>query len=128
MADCMLPASEDEDLVYAMRCGAFVKIGYSKHIRKRLTQIRSCNPRQAHLVGTVKGDVGDEHMLHLHLNQDHYRGEWFRYEGFAQLAVQKFGELETATEVIEWLEAERAKLLEKSKLAQAKAKAGEEWT
>jgi len=122
----LLAASEDHPgFVYAMRCGAFVKIGFSKHVKKRLNQIKSCNPREVHLAGTVVGDVGDEYMLHLCLNRDHYRGEWFRYENFALMAVQKFKELETAKEVIEWLESERERLLKNSKEARAKIESGE---
>lgn len=125
MADQLLSPDEDPGDVYAMKCAGFVKIGWSTQVNRRLNQIRSCNPRPVHLMGTVKGDVGDEHDLHLVLRQEHYRGEWFRYQGFTLMAVEKFKEFETAKEIIDWLDSERKRLLAQAKDVQAKIKSGE---
>lgn len=116
---------DPEGFVYAMKCTSFVKIGWSTQVDRRLNQIRSCNPREVHLLGTVRGTVGDEYMLHLVLRQEHYRGEWFRHQGFTEMAIQKFKEFETAKEVIQWLQDERERLLDKSKDVQSKIASGE---
>lgn len=79
----LLKAREAADLglIYAIRCEAFVKIGWTQKLRNRQSQIQACNPFKLKLLGTISGNVGDERHLQLVLERYKERGEWFAYTG-----------------------------------------------
>ena len=70
--------------IYFMRCGRFIKIGYSLEPSQRCATIQSCNPVPVVLVGVeCVSQVSwfrREQDLHAQFAALHVRGEWFRAE------------------------------------------------
>jgi len=66
--------------VYFLRCAStgLVKIGTSRNVASRLSQIQSDSPGKIALVGLEPGGVERERALHAHFAADRERGEWFR--------------------------------------------------
>jgi len=69
--------------VYIMRCAEACKIGYSKHPRKRLSDIQSCCPFQVTIAAvfplkneTAARDV--ERACHNQFDWGRMNGEWFQ--------------------------------------------------
>lgn len=71
--------------VYFMRCGPYIKIGYSVNPRTRLSQLRS-DPTKCpadidrstiELVQTEPGGRNREYQLHQQFKHLHHFGEWF---------------------------------------------------
>ncbi len=61
-----LPETEEpQGEVYVIQCEDYVKIGWSKTVKRRFNQISSCNPFPVKLLGSVPGTVSDEGYLHL---------------------------------------------------------------
>lgn len=67
--------------VYAVRSGDFVKIGWSKNPRRRITKMSTDSPHPCLLVGCTPGSKADEAAAHELLNAHHSHREWYRYEG-----------------------------------------------
>lgn len=72
--------------VYFVRCGAYVKIGHAKDIRKRLQEIGACCPEPLALLHHVacpdaRARLALECAFHRQFDAEHYRGEWFRDRG-----------------------------------------------
>jgi hypothetical protein len=63
-------------VVYYMRIGNRVKIGFTTNLSQRLTQI---NPEE--LMATEPGDTGLEQRRHGQFRELRTHGEWFRLEG-----------------------------------------------
>lgn len=63
--------------LYMIRVGAFVKIGVSTDVQRRLKDIESTCPYDAELVYFGKGEAGDEKLWHDIFKHRHHRGEWF---------------------------------------------------
>ena len=73
-------------LVYFLRCGPYVKIGYSVHPRTRLNQLRNgddtkcpegIDRKSIALVTTEPGGRNREYELHQQFKHLHHWGEWF---------------------------------------------------
>lgn len=56
-----------------------IKLGCSKHPRKRMQELQVGNPNRLHLILQRKGDRLDEKRLHHMLSVHHLSGEWFEY-------------------------------------------------
>jgi len=59
----------------------YVKIGFSKNPKKRLSDLQVANPKELVLIGMIELDQVGEKMIHKYLkeNTDAYvRGEWFK--------------------------------------------------
>ena len=58
----------------------FVKIGFTKNINKRLSQLQTSSPVKLEVLHLIEGNVGLEKELHQKFK--HYRtsGEWFNYD------------------------------------------------
>lgn len=54
-----------------------IKIGYTRNINKRLSQLQTANPEKLHLRLTIPGTFGTEKVLHDYLKPIHIRGEWY---------------------------------------------------
>jgi hypothetical protein len=66
----------NEPVVYYMRIGDRIKIGYSSSLRKRLESI---NPEE--LLAVEAGGMRREAERHAQFGHLRTHGEWFRYEG-----------------------------------------------
>ena len=63
--------------IYAIRCGDYVKIGWSTDPIARLGKINTDNPLPCELVGTLVGTEADEKLAHASLSHWRVSGEWF---------------------------------------------------
>ncbi len=65
--------------VYIVKCDKYYKIGYTKRLGSRITQLRVGNPFPIELIHNV--EVADaenlEGLLHEAVEKYLYRGEWF---------------------------------------------------
>lgn len=84
-----LPAgsSSVRGVIYFIRCGDFVKIGYAKNPKQRLAALQVGNPHDLELIGTLPLAPGRELMLHHLLQDHHHRGEWFRWNETVQKMI-----------------------------------------
>lgn len=70
-------------VVYFIRCGEFVKIGYTRgeDAKSRLQSLQTGNPQALELLATAIGDMSDERALHKEFDEYRTAGEWFRNTG-----------------------------------------------
>lgn len=67
--------------IYAVRCGDFVKIGWSLDPIRRTVKINSDNPMPCTLLGYYEGTKAEERAAQKSLAAHHSHSEWFRFEG-----------------------------------------------
>lgn len=66
--------------VYFIRCGEFIKIGFSTDPRRRLADIQSHMPHDAELLLAFAASEKVERQLHRKFGAMRHRNEWFRAE------------------------------------------------
>lgn len=54
-----------------------IKIGYSKDVRKRLSEIQTTSPHELTILTTCEGGIEMEKELHHKFSNSYIRGEWF---------------------------------------------------
>jgi hypothetical protein len=79
-------------VVYFLRCGNFVKIGYSYDPRKRIEKIQIWSPHDCELMGIAAGGPALEKTLHKEFSADRHRGEWFRLTDRLLAEIQRLCE------------------------------------
>ena len=71
--------SETEEVVYFVRCGENVKIGYSNgRLKKRLAQLQTGNPTKLSLEWFVRGNRMTEWQIHFEQQHKRVNGEWYK--------------------------------------------------
>jgi len=70
------PSVQNLDVVYFMRLGDLIKIGYTTNLRQRVSSI---NPEE--VLATEPGGRARERELHKRFAALRVHGEWFRHEG-----------------------------------------------
>lgn len=66
--------------IYAIEAdNGLVKIGYTDHLKNRLSQLRANNCLPLTPLGYARGTVEQEADLHILLDGEHVRGEWFKF-------------------------------------------------
>lgn len=75
--------------VYVIRAGNAVKIGYSRRVDVRLTEIQALNHERCDLLATIPATHRVERMIHNLLKADRIRGEWFHYSPRVMEAVDQ---------------------------------------
>lgn len=58
----------------------FVKIGFTKNIHKRLSQLQTSSPVKLEVLHLIEGDVNLEKKLHLLFGNLVVSGEWFTFD------------------------------------------------
>ena len=60
--------------------GQFIKIGFSRNVAQRLTQLDTIQPKPFTVrpLGWIPGTLQTEHFLHEQFAEDRAEGEWFR--------------------------------------------------
>lgn len=79
--------------VYFLRCGDFVKIGYSAFPNIRINHLRTATPYQVELIGKLAGTMAHEKALHRYFADVRHsrRQEWFRLtDGIRDIAVNGY--------------------------------------
>ena len=69
------------DLVYFLKAGPFVKIGYTNSLRTRLNDLQVGCPYEQELIATLPGDRALEFKVHRLAGQYRARAEWFHFKG-----------------------------------------------
>ena len=64
-------------MVYFIRQDAAVKIGYTKQIKYRLSELQVSNPNELTVLLLIKGGIKLEQELHKRFVDDKIRGEWY---------------------------------------------------
>lgn len=63
--------------IYFIRSGEFVKIGKSRHWKKRMANMQVGSPHTVVPLLVLIGPAKLEGQLHKRFRASHYRGEWF---------------------------------------------------
>ena len=71
---------KENEVVYFVKAGDFIKIGYTCDVQARMSQIQTSNPNEVDLLFTVKTDDARklEQDLHNKYRKQNVRGEWFQ--------------------------------------------------
>jgi hypothetical protein len=64
-------------VIYFVRSGDAVKIGYADQPDKRIPTLRTANPNALVVLGVMDGTMTDEQELHQRFAAHRLRGEWF---------------------------------------------------
>jgi len=67
-------------MIYAIRSGEFVKLGYSVDPQERISSISTMAPVECILLGVQEGTVRTERKLHQQFSNLRVNGEWFKAE------------------------------------------------
>ena len=67
----------DPSVVYMVYCAGKVKIGITRDILRRLSQLRHGSPNPMSLIWLIHGDKRTEQALHKRFSEVRQRGEWF---------------------------------------------------
>ena len=65
------------DRVYFMRAGEAIKIGVTRNLKQRRSEIQTSNSQDVHMIGALVGGRHLEEILHHRFREHHIRGEWF---------------------------------------------------
>ena len=79
-------------MIYFIRQGKFIKIGYSVNPNERIKDLQTGSPVKLHLQATMEGCFKTEKGLHKLFEHLKSKGEWFRYtdemKNFIRVAKQ----------------------------------------
>ena len=64
-------------MIYFIKCGDFVKIGYSKSVEKRLKSLQTANPNQLEIISSFDGNRKEEEHIHYRFRKFKVSGDWF---------------------------------------------------
>lgn len=65
-------------MIYVIKSGDKLKVGYTQNLEKRLISYRTHNPH-IELITTMAGERKLEQGMHKHLAKYRVEGEWFEY-------------------------------------------------
>lgn len=88
----MLIGSQYSEVVYAIRCGEFVKYGSSTDVLSRFRSIATSTPYDVELIGIWEVDHSlskFEATIHQTLREDHHKREWFVYRDWHSAKIEK---------------------------------------
>lgn len=73
---------QGEKVVYVLRSGEHAKVGYTSHLRKRVSEIQTGNPMPVLVEAYFKGSITDESDLHRRLRSIGLsrQGEWYAWD------------------------------------------------
>lgn len=74
-----LIVGQAQGFVYFMRCGDWVKIGFSLEPMGRVAHLHTNQPHEISAVVIVRGTREDERRAHAAVKSERLRGEWFNY-------------------------------------------------
>jgi DNA-binding XRE family transcriptional regulator len=64
-------------MVYFIKQGDYVKIGFTNRFKTRLTQLQVSSPIRLEVLAIIDGDKSDEQKLHEQFKHISSNGEWF---------------------------------------------------
>lgn len=75
-------------MIYFMRSGRRVKIGYAEDPYRRLKELQTGSAHKLELLGYIPGSYEQETILHRHFEPYHMRAEWFRLSKEIKLFIE----------------------------------------
>lgn len=66
-------------MIYFVKSGRFVKIGYAADVASRIKSVLTNNPHEVKLLATFEGGRTMESRLHRLFADERYAREWFHY-------------------------------------------------
>lgn len=63
--------------IYFLRCNDFIKVGFSRYPKPRITRLACANPYPVAVAAVFPGTEADERQLHRLFAPHRVRGEWF---------------------------------------------------
>lgn len=81
-----------EKVVYVLRSGEHAKVGYTSHLRKRVSEIQTGNPMPVMVEAYFTGSLADESNLHQQLRSIGLfkQGEWYAWDHRLVSAVRTY--------------------------------------
>jgi hypothetical protein len=73
--------------VYFIRCGEYVKVGFTKNPQERTKSLRSMTPYPTKMLKVIAGTMAGERAIHKVLAEYHHHFEWFRLEDTLREAI-----------------------------------------
>ena len=73
-------------MIYAIRCGQWVKFGKANCVKSRMADLQIANPYKLTLLAAADWPNDHEALIHAFMRPHHQRGEWFR-NGVAAKAI-----------------------------------------
>jgi DNA-binding XRE family transcriptional regulator len=64
-------------MIYFIKAGDKVKIGYGGEVHRRIESLQTASPERLTVLGIMQGEQADELALHARFAQYRLRGEWF---------------------------------------------------
>lgn len=74
-------APQWKGLIYVVGYDDYVKIGFTKDLRKRMSQLQTACPQRLHAHHTLPGTIANEQALHKSFAKSRLTNEWFRLSG-----------------------------------------------
>jgi hypothetical protein len=74
-------ASVEKGIVYFIRQGALVKIGFTTNLARRMKELTTTSAHNLTVIKTVPGTMELEAFFHDRFKALHHRNEWFRHRG-----------------------------------------------
>lgn len=89
----VLPPSKEPafevSYVYFIRCGEFVKIGFSSTPNSRRSSIATSSPFAVEIIGLMRGDTQTEKNLHKRFKHLREKLEWFRLTDEVRMEIKR---------------------------------------
>jgi len=90
-------------MIYFIKAGNCVKIGYSKNPTARLKELQTGNSKKLKLLCTIPGDFKTEAALHEVYKANKQQGEWFSYTGKLKNSIIWYTQNKTYTTLKEFI-------------------------
>lgn len=68
-------------MIYVIGYDYYVKIGFTRNLKKRLASLSQTCPRKLRVYFTLRGSMKEERRLHEHFKECRLDREWFEYRG-----------------------------------------------
>jgi len=90
----VLPSSESQteserSFVYFIRCGEFVKIGFSTNPHSRRASIATSSPMPVEFIGLIEADLAAERRLHKQFKHLRKKLEWFQLADELRVEIKR---------------------------------------
>lgn len=66
-------------MIYLVKSGEYVKIGYTQSPRNRIADIAVSAPCELEVLLIIDGDRKDERILHYYFRDIHHHREWYKF-------------------------------------------------
>lgn len=79
-------------MIYFIKQGDYVKIGFTNRFKTRLNQLQVSSPIKLEVLGLIEGNREDERNYHKMFKPVSSSGEWFEYNTELQIFVESLSD------------------------------------